>query len=75
MFFEVCQEGLHGKRFLRLKIACETDTVLIIELLFVISRKSSFVVPPSSNTFSDWIGGPGSAAGKFHMWVITLAIQ
>ena len=37
-----------------LKIACETHTVFIIEPLFVISRKSSFVVPPNSNTFSDW---------------------
>ena len=39
MFFEVSQEGLHGKLFLRLKIACEKHTLLIIELMFVILEK------------------------------------
>ena len=42
MFFEVSQEGLHGKRFPGfLKIAC--DTLTLSELLFAILRKTDLI--------------------------------
>ena len=39
MFFEVSQEGLHGKHMLE-NFVCDTHTPFIIELLFVIPRKA-----------------------------------
>ena len=47
MFFEVFQEGLHGKRLP--KTACETHTLFTIALLFVIPRKADLISSTSEN--------------------------